>query len=325
MNWLQIALGQTYPGDQGWQGFNYQGKFDTWGYQPVSSNFRSNYNIGQMARSPYLSRVPAKHVEFTINHLAEKYYDDSEPHVVSSITDWCEGVDESWSWKACSCAEGTNQWHKEPEPGEGEDADTCWQNGERCGSISLGYMLKALDSEIDHITMNFAQKYEIPDREFIQNLAAFIATEVLSKISKQTQQNKQNETFSVRVYGINKAYGGPEEGGWWYNDKQVIEEEQAQGLQAACQLKQQLADKYEGKGQDSFNEDMANLHGGLVDAYDRDTSGDMGMGDVGSSLNESEGMEIPIGWTPSAFEKFIVQVELTDQPISQTHGSPGYS
>lgn len=338
-HWLSVdRIAQVkYPGGkirgQDWQGkpiheFDAPAKMEQWGF-PVSPHLSTHDYKTQLAKSPYLARVPVKHISFTINHLAEKYAPEAEEHIIEKTEDWCDDFDDDrWTWNACKCVQGQNQWHSEPNEYEGRCYNfPCYDHGQTgpAASISLGQTLKKMTDEISQTCHNIAQRYEIPDKEFIKNMAAFMEMEVITKISRKTKQSHKNDTFFVRVYGQNKAYGGAEEGGWWYNDKQIIEEQQVKGLQQACQTRAQLTDKYKGKEQDTFHEDMSNLHGGLVDAYNESTSGEMGMGDVGYGINESEGMEIPRGWTTSAFEKFFVQVELSENPTSQTNVTPRFS
>ncbi len=51
------------------------------------------------------------------------------------------------------------------------------------------------------------------------------------------------ETF-VRVYDVDKAYGGPEEGGWWYTDYNERESVPVSTMKEAREIFKTLLEKY---------------------------------------------------------------------------------
>ncbi len=60
------------------------------------------------------------------------------------------------------------------------------------------------------------------------------------------------QTYSVAVYLVDKAYGGPEEGGWWYNAGEAVRlirtfKSETKASLFACRI-QHLLDKTLNKG-----------------------------------------------------------------------------
>jgi hypothetical protein len=48
----------------------------------------------------------------------------------------------------------------------------------------------------------------------------------------------------VNVYEVDRQYGGPEEGGWWYDTGEVVLSERFYNLDAAEARVKELADEY---------------------------------------------------------------------------------
>lgn len=330
-SWFKRILAQRYPGGEfshvDWQKkphyrFDHKGKYQTWGFQPDEEHeYRMGEPaVGELVRDQRLSQIDPKHVEFAIQSMSEKFALMMRDEIIPRIKDFCEDGSnfEDWLYQGCNCVQGNNHWHDKPDP----DGDRCMHwNCE--GSIQLGEKLNMVNTEVKQVAQQLADRAEIRDPQFVENLAAMMNKQVHVRITKQVQKDVSDGTFFVRVYGKNKAFGGAEEGGWWYDDKQLVDEQQVQGLQNACHMKAQLTKKYENMGEDTFNEDMVNLHGGLRDVYDEQSSAAGGMGDL-DYHGDVEGMDIPLGWTPSAFESFFVRVELSDEPSAATQGRPHY-
>ena len=50
--------------------------------------------------------------------------------------------------------------------------------------------------------------------------------------------------FYVNVYEVDRAYGGPEEGGWWYDSGECIHTETYSSKEDALAAQDVLAEKY---------------------------------------------------------------------------------
>ncbi len=50
--------------------------------------------------------------------------------------------------------------------------------------------------------------------------------------------------FYIVAYGISKGYGGPEEGGWWYDSRRILEVRKAYSWEQGLKLARQLKDEY---------------------------------------------------------------------------------
>jgi len=259
-------------------------KLEYLGY-PHSPRHTEKWDQEELAVKSQLSAIPSDRVKFAINHLAEKYIGQTEDFIRAFTENFCE-MDTSWSW---------------------ED-----------GSQNI---VKQIYSDVTEISNNLARRSEITDPELAGILANFIQEKVLVQITSLAKRSVANDVFWVRVYGKNDAYGGPEEGGWTYTDMQSVQEEQIRGLEAACQRKAQLEKEYANRGKDTFYEDLEAGHGNVVDVYDQQSSQNMGELDYSG---DTEGMQFPTGWTPSAFANFIVQVELTKTPLSEVKVPPHY-
>lgn len=291
--WLQ-KLTQKYPGGT-YVGPGYQGKprynletpekFQYWGYQPS----RDWQEFDELGRNVNLSRIPPQHIKFIVQHLAEKYYPPYENVFLQEI-DFCRRS----------------------------------EYGPAGGSPETTTADEQLWQEAEAAVRNLTQRYEVTDKDFAQQLTNFIRSEAEYKMEDIVRKKSKSKTFFVRVYGSSRAFGGHEEGGWWYDAVSMVHEEQAQGIEKACQRRSQLEKEYQSQAKDSFYEDLTNQHGGVRDLYDETSSAATGMGDLDYGQRDSEGMDYPKGWTTSSFEKYFAQVELTPEPKSETKQRPHY-
>lgn len=114
----------------------------------------------------------------------------------------------------------------------------------------LGYDAGNLYTEIEETVRNMLRRAEVVDDEFQQSLYNFIEKEVANRLAKMAHKDMMNMPMYVRVYGTSQAFGGHEEGGWWYTDKKMVDQHQVSGLTEACKLAsklrmQMLKQKYE--------------------------------------------------------------------------------
>lgn len=56
--------------------------------------------------------------------------------------------------------------------------------------------------------------------------------------------NDSTDILYVNVYEIERLYGGPEEGGWWYDAGTLVFTEQVVGMKEAETLREDLHDDY---------------------------------------------------------------------------------
>lgn len=90
---------------------------------------------------------------------------------------------------------------------------------------------------------------------------------VLRGRSVETMKGRAIRQKWVNVYSVTRDYGGPEEGGWWYNHKILIESVQVPSHRAAnvkAQMKRKYADVAEGN--------IYSVLGGTALSIDIDTS-----------------------------------------------------
>lgn len=59
-----------------------------------------------------------------------------------------------------------------------------------------------------------------------------------------TMNNTTTSTLYVNVYDITRNYGGPEEGGWWYDCGEPLESHRVSSEPEALELQRQLKEKY---------------------------------------------------------------------------------
>jgi hypothetical protein len=124
--------------------------------------------------------------------------------------------------------------------------------------------------------------------------------ELAQKIMARKEFKRATDGCYLSVYFVSRCYGGPEEGGWWYDDWnyqgsiRCIDERQAQDLKREME-------------QDPALEPVRNY-----EAYDA-------LGDESNS-SYPEGY-IPTGWNDGGYYK--VAIEFT-AGINATHEAPRY-
>lgn len=305
MSWL-YKISQKYPGGDRDEYSNLFGldwkrdsvhhldvneKFRAWG---IDSDFRNQWHpFSDLGSDPNLSRIDPKNVNFAIDHLSEKYYSAIEPVLMTSI-DFCQRRDQIYL-----------DYNAEEMP----EADTATNQ---------------LDEDVVQLATSLAERAEIRDDKFPYNLAEFIKHKVNLKMEDMLYERAADSICYVRVYGTSKAFGGAEEGGWWYDNTVMVQQDDIQGLQNACERKAALEREYENKGEDSFYDDLEAGHSGVRDLYDEESSAASGMGDLSYPGRDVEGMDFPPGWTTSSFDRFYVRVELTDKPQAEITERPRY-
>jgi hypothetical protein len=62
------------------------------------------------------------------------------------------------------------------------------------------------------------------------------------------QEYEEWHAIHVNVYLVDMAYGGPEEGGWYFDYGEVLESHQVNSLSEAVTLKEKLEGKYSNEG-----------------------------------------------------------------------------
>lgn len=120
--------------------------------------------------------------------------------------------------------------------------------------------------------------------------------------------NDGQQTFYVRVYGSNRAYGGPEEGGWWYDDNELVKEVVVNNEAEADMKRDQLEAMYRDKGEDSYTQDLSRM------SHPSDND----------PMDDSDQTE-PIGFKGSTYDSYFVSVETSSKPESETTETPYYS
>ncbi len=99
----------------------------------------------------------------------------------------------------------------------------------------------------------------------------------------------------VSVYEVVRAYGGPEEGGWWYDNFSLVDTTPVSTLEAAQKLRDFLKQKLEGENQERGPLDSSKGFGNLPEG--------------------TEDWEIPRGYSGEASE---LVVEIEDEPGQNT-------
>lgn len=305
MNWFQ-KISQKYPGGNfiGYRDyygrdferhkkpiydFDHKSKLDYWGIEPLDQF--DNEPDRQVAMDARLSQIDPKQIQFAINHLADKYYPQLKLGITNSISNPCK-INLYFDWN----------YNSEEHP-------------------EYDNIFEQLTEDLYQIVQSLLQKSQINDEDFSRNLVSFINQRVEKEMYKKALKDLEHLDLYVRVYGSSQAYGGSEEGGWWYDAHHMVHQEVIKGRSAACHRKSQLEKEYKDKGKDTFYEDLSNSLS-VRDLYDETSSAATGMGDL--SYHGSEGMDIPSGWKPSAFEKFFVSIEITEEPKHETRSIPVY-
>lgn len=255
-----------------------------WGYDPRSSDLYTDSHK-EFIKNPALRRVNPRHVQFIVNELVDRFMPIVDEYLRQTFDFTYE--DEK--------LELPTDFHRHPTsilPGEYD-----------------------FNAEIDRLVDALAEKSGITDQETNNQLAGFISSEVEALLSQKYQAKVKDEVFHVRVYGVSRAFGGAEEGGWWYDAHELVEDEPVKGLEAARQRREQLEEQWKKSGRDSFYEDLDRGYGGVRDLYDEANETATGMGDLDYGTRDVEGMDFPRGWTTSEYEKFEVTVELSNEPL----------
>lgn len=63
----------------------------------------------------------------------------------------------------------------------------------------------------------------------------------------------------VNVYKVTRNYGGPEEGGWWYNEGEPVHTESCESMEEAEAMEKKLAKLYA----DQKHGNIYSVHGGV--------------------------------------------------------------
>lgn len=135
-----------------------------------------------------------------------------------------------------------------------------------------------------------------------QNIASgdLMAEEITPEVEADNGQIAP--VFYVSIYEVARAYGGPEEGGWWYDAYEYIETvDKFNDEDAAINKARELNDKFR-----ETNEELSSSRGFEFLPEDTDDS------------------QIPLGFSGSARNlRAVVEEEMGQEDISKT-GRPRY-
>ena len=185
-------------------------------------------------------------------------------------------------------------------------------------SISQNYM-QHFAPRGPNPTNGIPSPYMIRDavKRVSQRLYRWISGEAKDIVGEKYRQKHANDLFMVRTYGVSGAYGGAEEGGWYYDDLVLTQEKKVKGLQTALDLAEKMRDTLQHAGEDTFYDDLLKGHGGTREATDADDP--INDADFGAP-NVQEGEVMNPGWRPTGHDHYVVKVELPDSTDRSTNG-----
>ena len=127
----------------------------------------------------------------------------------------------------------------------------------------------------------------------------------------ETYRNREPvKPVYVSVYETSRAYGGPEEGGWWYTDNTLVESKKFYDKEEAEAFAEALRSDMESSG--ANDEDMHSSKG--MDGYPDPSGGD--------PMYDHSDADIPLGFAGTARNYFV---EIEDRPgESSTTERPHY-
>jgi hypothetical protein len=84
----------------------------------------------------------------------------------------------------------------------------------------------------------------------------------MSKITNQIKSHHKRKRMYITVYSTVRRYGGPEEGGWWYNQSIVVDYKRANNIVEGRKIARIFREKYPDIG------DIYSVNGGeYFDVY----------------------------------------------------------
>jgi hypothetical protein len=145
-----------------------------------------------------------------------------------------------------------------------------------------------------------------------ENIRDFVEMEAISLARQKVMEYFRDADFEIRIYGTVRAYGGPEEGGWWYTHRDLVKRIPVKGLKPAYRKYLQTKEYVKDKGEDNFYRDI------------QAPSNDIRMSSPEDDY-EQEGMWIAKGWKPSGHEKYFATLNLKGALTQTTRKPPRYS
>ena len=267
-----------------------QAKGEMWKMlQPPSENWKTTWPQGyeeSIRQTQMISTLDPQKFDFIIQHLTDRWYESLSAYVpeMNDLSHLQIGSMSTYS--------------------DNDDEE----------EIRTEFANEAFDT-----LQAYLKSSGIDDKKVSDLMYYVLDTEVNYRIAQLYIQNHSNDVYYVRVYGIRQAYGGPEEGGWWYNHLEHVDTEQIRGLQNAIDRRYQLQDQLEAKGEDTFLEDMVSGYGGVREMNEIDEA----YPDLSEGY-EQEGMIISPGWMTSGFKQYQISVEASETPKGETTERPHY-
>jgi hypothetical protein len=145
----------------------------------------------------------------------------------------------------------------------------------------LEEMARDLYPELDDMGLN-----NIVDG--ILKFAPSTTEEAISRLKAEKELRDKNKTFYVSTYETSRAYGGPEEGGWWYTNYELLDSEPVVGKENAHKMRDKLQAEADGMGEN--DEDLGSARG--FDQYPDPSGGD--------PMYDHSDADIPRGFSGSA-------------------------
>ena len=87
-------------------------------------------------------------------------------------------------------------------------------------------------------------------------VAALLGMDQLTAVSQEVQELMPDDVMYVNVYLVDLAYGGPEEGGWWYQHEEPVEILTTTRAESEA-LKKKLEAEYNNEGRPSISSTLS--------------------------------------------------------------------
>jgi len=132
----------------------------------------------------------------------------------------------------------------------------------------------------------------------------------LEDLYKTHQMSKSEKPVYVSVYEVSRAYGGPEEGGWWYDDYSLESSKKFYDRSEAEAFANTLENGIEQSG--ANEEDISSARG--MDQYPDPSGGD--------PMYDHSDADIPVGFSGLARNYRVVIEDVQGERASR--GAPHY-
>lgn len=123
-------------------------------------------------------------------------------------------------------------------------------------------------------------------------------------------QSKDPKPVYVSLYEVERCYGGPEEGGWWYNSYQLLSTKKFYDEDEAEKFREFLSGEVEKSG--ANEEDLSSSRG--FDQYTDPSNGD--------PMYDHSDNDIPVGFSGLASNQIVCIEEVPGQ--NETKEIPHY-